>query len=580
MKRTSEIFELEKFKEKIVFSSLLIGSILGFISFIFSLLAWDRAENKIHFLIDFFLLFLFFIPLLFYKRLGIKPKTTIILVGILMLTFVDFYRHGIFSDNKILLILIPIFVFLGYNQRKTILVLLISTLIYIVIAVLYLEGNIQPVTDYAERASHYDVWVMNFMLILIVAVVIFIVIKMFIDIYNNLVKKLRSQNENLRKAKERAEESDKLKSAFLANMSHEIRTPMNGILGFAELLKKPELSVERQKQYVSIIRESGERMLNIINDIVDISRIEAGLMKVDLKESNLNEQIEYIYTFFKPEAESKGINLSFRNSLPDREAIIKTDREKLFAIFTNLVKNAIKYTNEGLIEIGYRKKGSFLELYVKDTGIGIQKNRQKVIFERFIQADIENKMVQQGSGLGLSISKAFIEMLGGKIWVESEEGSGSTFYFTLPYDESKEIMGNTNDVIGNKKAVLNDEKVSGLKILIAEDDESSLILLSVMIEKYGMEILKVRTGIEAIKVCQKNPDIDLILMDIQMPEMDGYVATRKIRQFNKDVIIIAQTAYGLKGDKEKAIDAGCNDYIAKPINKTKLLTMIQKYFMK
>jgi hypothetical protein len=253
----------------------------------------------------------------------------------------------------------------------------------------------------------------------------------------------------LLQAKESAEESNRLKSSFLANMSHEIRTPMNGILGFSELLKSPNLSLEKQQKYIEVIEKSGKRMLNIINDIVDLSKIEAGLMFVEFKESNINEQIEDIYTFFKPEVEAKGMQIFFKNRLQAKEATIKTDREKLFAILTNLVKNAIKYTKGGSIEIGYVLKMNSktvnpsqkaeLEFYVKDTGIGIPKDKQEAVFERFIQAEKTSTTVVQGAGLGLSISKAYVEMLGGKIWVESEEEIGSTFYFTLPYSvESKE----------------------------------------------------------------------------------------------------------------------------------------------
>ena len=237
----------------------------------------------------------------------------------------------------------------------------------------------------------------------------------------------------LMKAKDQAEESDRLKSAFLANMSHEIRTPMNGILGFAELLKEPNLSGEEHNMYLEIIEKSGVRMLNIINDIVCISKIEAGLMKLYWEESNINEQIDFIYTFFKPEVEGKKMMFSCHKGLPSNEALIKTDREKLYAILTNLVKNSIKYSEKGSIELGYLKKENHLEFYVKDTGIGIPEFRQEAIFERFIQADIDDKMAQQGAGLGLSISKAYIEMMGGNIWVDSEIGKGSTFYFTLPY---------------------------------------------------------------------------------------------------------------------------------------------------
>ena len=390
-------------------------------------------------------------------------------------------------------------------------------------------------------------------------------------------KKLIQSINELSLAKEKAEESDRLKSAFLANMSHEIRTPMNGILGFAGLLKEPNLTGKEQQKYIQIIEKGGARMLNIINDIISISKIESGQMDVTISDSNINEQIEYIYTFFKPEVEAKGMQLSFKNMLPVKEATIKTDREKLFAILTNLVKNAIKYSEKGSIEIGYDKKGEHLEFYVKDSGIGIESNRKEAIFERFIQADIEDKMARQGAGLGLSISKAYVELLGGKLWVESEKGIGSIFYFTIPY--TTELL-KTDGITNSTADDVMEAQVKNLKILIVEDDETSDLLLSTMLTKINREILQAKNGLEAIELCRNNPDLDLILMDIKMPVMDGYEATQQIRQFNKDVIIIAQTAYGLTGDRENAIVAGCNAYISKPIIKDELMSLIQQYFIK
>lgn len=393
-----------------------------------------------------------------------------------------------------------------------------------------------------------------------------------IDVY---IAKIKQSEQDLAIAKDHAEESDRLKSAFLANMSHEIRTPMNGILGFAGLLKDPGLTGKEQQDYIRIIEKSGERMLNIINNIVDISKIEAGLMSVNSTDTDINGKIEFIYSFFKPQVEEKKMQLTFKNTLPDREAIIKTDNEKVYSILTNLVKNAIKYSIEGSIELGYQKKDEALEFYVKDTGIGIPKDRQDVIFERFIQADITDKKAYQGAGLGLSISKAYVEMLGGKIWVESEVGVGSTFYFTLPYNaELNEKM----DV--GKTISTEDNDIKKLKILIVEDDEASEMLLSLTIKKFSKEILIANNGLHAVENCRQNPDLDLILMDIQLPELNGLEATRQIRQFNKNVVIIAQTAYGLSGDREKAIEAGCNDYIAKPITKGVLLALLHKYFKK
>lgn len=380
-------------------------------------------------------------------------------------------------------------------------------------------------------------------------------------------------------AKDKAEESDRLKSAFLANMSHEIRTPMNGILGFAGLLKEPGLNSEDQQKYIQIIEKSGARMLNIINDIVDISKIESGQMELSISETNTNKQIEFIYNFFKPEVEKRGIQFSFINSLPDNEAIIKTDREKIYAILSNLVKNAIKFTKKGFIEIGYNKIDDYLEFFVKDSGEGIPDEKQQIIFERFRQSSESITRNYEGAGLGLSIAKGYIEMLGGKIWVESEFGIGSVFHFTIPYTSENRPKPIMND--GSAEIATDNQfhpEISGLKILVVEDDESSEMFLFTVLNKYCKEIINARNGFESIEICRNNPDIDLVLMDIRMPEMDGYEATRQIREFNKECVIIAQTAFALSGDREKAIDAGCNDYIPKPIDIKLLKALIRKHF--
>ncbi len=238
--------------------------------------------------------------------------------------------------------------------------------------------------------------------------------------------------EELYKAKEKAEESDRLKSAFLANMSHEIRTPMNGILGFTDLLENTNLNATEQQKYLDIIKKSGNRLLGVINDIIDISKIESGQIEVKISVTNINELLKEIYTFFKPEADLKGLQISYKNSLPNEESIVETDREKVFAVLTNLVKNALKYTDSGSIEFGYRRNNKEFEFYVTDTGIGIPPERQELIFERFIQADIEDKRALQGSGLGLAIAKSYIDILGGKIGVKSRTVPGSEFYFTIP----------------------------------------------------------------------------------------------------------------------------------------------------
>jgi len=398
------------------------------------------------------------------------------------------------------------------------------------------------------------------------------------------ITKQKNTEQELISARQQAEESDRLKSAFLSNMSHEIRTPMNGILGFSELLKEPNLSGDEQKEYISLIEQSGARMLNIINDIIDISKIESGQMPVNSSESNINEQIEYIYTFFNSEATQKGLQLYLNKPLTSKEAVIYTDREKVFAILTNLVKNAIKFTDKGSIVLGYeivRAKARListpmeLQFFVKDTGIGIPKERHEAIFKRFVQADNGDKRAFQGSGLGLTISKTYVEMLGGRMWVESKQGQGSSFYFTLPYKTKEEVNKSDEETVSAMGKV---NLKNRLKILIAEDDEISEALISISVKPISKEILKVSTGVEAIEACRNNPDIDLVLMDIQMPGMNGYQATQEIRKFNSGVVIIAQTAYAFTGEREKALAAGCTEYIAKPIDIPALKSLIGKFF--
>lgn len=378
----------------------------------------------------------------------------------------------------------------------------------------------------------------------------------------------------LQTAKQKAEESDRLKSAFLANMSHEIRTPMNGILGFVNLLNKPNLSKSKIGDYSAIIQKSGNRLLDTINDIIYISKIEAGEVVLSTSETSINTEIEELYTFFLPEASRKGLSLSIETSSSAEQLRVHTDSHKLNGILTNLIKNAIKYTDRGHITLGYFVKDDFIEFFVEDTGIGIPEDRLQAIFNRFEQADIEDSKALQGSGLGLAISKAYTNMLGGEIFAQSVVGKGSKFVFTIPYIKKAEKRV--------KKAVetidTDRNHIKKLNLLIVEDDAISSELLKATLEGMFKEMIFAENGIDAIELCRDMPELDLVLMDIKMSKMDGYNATREIRKFNKDLIIIAQTSYALPGDKGKAIEAGCNSYITKPINTTLLFKTISELF--
>jgi len=386
-------------------------------------------------------------------------------------------------------------------------------------------------------------------------------------------------NNNLVVALKKAEESERLKTVFLQNISHEIRTPMNGILGFTSLLKTRCNTSEEQESYVDLIMQGGSRMLNTINDIVDIAKIETGHVQVKYSQVNINKELYELFMLFEKEAKSNGLLFNYSTTQPVNVVNVSADRTKFVAILTNLVKNAIKYTNKGSVEFGYKlnplEVNAKFEFYVKDTGIGINEGRLAAIFEKFMQADISDIKAYEGSGLGLAISKVYVEMLGGEIWVESVEGVGSQFFFTMPYKRVQ--LGSEKQVVDSDNSFI--KNLQGLVVLIAEDDFIADAFLEATLKKLNCKVIHVKTGQDAIDECRNNTEIDLILMDIKMPNINGYEATIKIREFNKDVIIIAQTAYALSGDKQKALNAGCNDYISKPISSKILIDKIRKLFV-
>ncbi|NHQ61100.1 PAS domain S-box protein [Chlorobium sp. BLA1] len=372
-------------------------------------------------------------------------------------------------------------------------------------------------------------------------------------------------------SKEKAEESDRLKTAFLANISHEIRTPMNGILGFAELLKEPHLTGEEQAEYIELINQSGRRMLALINDIVDISRIEAGETMIHVEPTQVNKLLQNLCTFFRPLAANKKIALSCSKGLSNEESVIETDSAKLTQILTNLVQNGLKFSTKGEVGIGYSRKGDLLEFYVTDSGIGIPESMKESIFERFRQVDNSLTRHHEGSGLGLSISKAYVEMLGGTIRVESGEGNGSTFIFTLPFNPPGLQIAEHHSTVNEDKT----GSLRGTTILLAEDDAVSRILIKRSLQEENLTILDAWNGRDAVEMIRQHPEIDLVLMDIKMPMMNGFEATREIKKLRADLPVIAQTAFTSKEERLKALDAGCDSFMSKPINKQKLIELIR-----
>ncbi len=379
------------------------------------------------------------------------------------------------------------------------------------------------------------------------------------------------------KAKEKAEESDKLKTAFLANMSHEIRTPMNGILGFAEMLNDESLAPVNRKKYLEIINSNGKMLISLIDDIIDFAKIEAGQINILMDDFSLNNLLAQVHSMFLTESmrkEKSDVRIRIRKAFTNEESYIRSDPNRIRQILANLIGNSIKFTQSGYIEFGYRlEKKDQLLFYVKDTGIGIPQDKLNLIFERFMQADSSSTRKYGGSGLGLAISKGLIELLGGRMWAESTVDVGSTFYFTIPYLPAVR----KDEDFEEKKKVRTHYSWEGKTFLIAEDDKFSYKFLEGFLKQTQAEVLHAADGTEAVRLCRDNENIDLILMDIQMPEMNGLEATEAIKKFNKSIPVIAQTANAIIEERQKCLNAGCDDFISKPINISELYAKIDKW---
>lgn len=395
--------------------------------------------------------------------------------------------------------------------------------------------------------------------------------------YERLNKELIDLNEKLLQAKHKAEESDKLKSAFLANMSHEIRTPMNSIIGFSRMFKNKSIEEEKRDKYADYVIDNGKLLLNIVNDILDLSKIESGQIQLKKETFNLNLLFNDLYQDVS-EQNSKGLMILKSNYLKDEDAFIYEDKNRLSQVLWNLINNAYKFTKKGGITFGYQIINNNILFYIKDTGIGIPSEQQEKIFERFRQVEMEASRVFGGAGLGLSISQKVVELMHGKIWLNSDSGHGSTFYVSIPYVKKK---GETiSQPVKSKQQQKNlKESPQGKKqsILVAEDDESNFYFLNELLVNLQYSVKRAKNGAEAVELCKTDSSIGLVFMDIKMPVMDGYEATKQIKEVKPQIPIIAQTAFAMADDQDTAIQKGCDDYLSKPIDPEVLLNKLKKH---
>lgn len=379
--------------------------------------------------------------------------------------------------------------------------------------------------------------------------------------------------EDLREAKEKAEQTDRLKSAFLANMSHEIRTPMNSIIGFSDLLMEGDLPQDVIMNYLKVISKNGEHLLQLIDDIIDIAKIESNQLNIVPCQFDLHTLLRETETNFLNHATllQKGIVLGLDNQEPAPK-LINSDEFRIKQILYNLIQNALKFTENGSVRFGYLEPGNdSLIFYVKDTGIGIEPEYQKIVFDRFEQGRPDASLNYGGTGLGLSICKGIVELMGGKMWLKSEAGKGSIFYFSIPYKIS--------DIVEKSQALLAREQLasvdfSNLTIIVAEDIEMNLLLFEQILKSKNIKVLHANNGKEAIGILSKHPETDMVIMDLKMPVMDGLKATEIIKAGHKNLPILAVTAYAMSEDKDKALRAGCDDYLPKPVTKYALLEKI------
>jgi len=392
------------------------------------------------------------------------------------------------------------------------------------------------------------------------------VITHYMAIKEDITEKKKFEEE-LKKAKEKAEESDRLKSSFLANMSHEIRTPLNAILGFTSLMRDYKLEPEKSTKFLDLIQTNSRQLMNIIDDVLLISKLQVKQVEYTNIKFLLNDFFQNLYKLFNLEINTINKNeLNLKLDIPKENYLIETDKQKLEQILIKLIRNAIKFTNKGNINIGYYiTDNKEAEFFVKDEGIGISREKQKIIFQRFRQVDDTKTRKYGGTGLGLSIAKGLVDLMQGKIWVQSEEGNGAHFYFSLPVpiEKMKTDTKSKNNKWNNKT------------ILVVDDVPESILLIKELLSPTGINIVTASDGIEAIEKTSINPGIDVILMDIQLPRLNGMAAAKKILS-DRNIPIIIQSAFMNEEYRVECTNIGCEDYIPKPFRASDLLQKIAK----
>ncbi len=552
---------------------------IGLVAYLYYTVSFLQSESYLSAIFSTFIFFSSLIVVIL-KSLPFRLRVTWILMSLYFLGCYLFAMNGPVSLGLVILLSYSILAGMLLGKQAGIYSVFLNVAMFIALGVIHWI-KIYPVA--IIQTTDYQVYISLCTLFGLINIATLFPLVSFINGMSfNFKKEMRYQNilgkerEKLMRAVVKAEESDVLKNSFLSNMSHEIRTPMNAILGFSNLLSHKEISNPEKEEFVNLINLNVKNLLTIVEDLIDISKIDSGQLQIRNASVCLHSIMQDVYNNYSNDIKRRGqlnIKLYMKEGISDRNTMVLTDGQRLKQVLANLVGNGIKFTDRGFVEFGYKLKNEeLLEFYVKDTGIGLPVGKEDRIFERFYKFSEGRQTLYGGTGIGLSLVRDLLDLMGGKIWVESEPKVGTTFYFTIPYHKVSNV-GNKLDN-RDKTNVYNWE---GKTFLIAEDEEDNFRYLEVALSISNASLIWARTGLEAVDIFKRIDKIDLVLMDIKMPEMDGYAATREIKKQNGKVPVIAQTAYAMSEEREKSIVAGCDDYIAKPIGYEDLLSKINKF---
>ncbi len=545
----------EGFKQRFVYPLILSGAVFAFIA-IFINLSLDFG--KILKLIPYAAL-ISFVVLYFLARTGKVlnlVKWALVIISLLFLNLLWYYNFG--SRGPVLYIFVLVYSYLIFMLRGRQLVLATIILLLNVVILFYLDYNYPGIAgNYPDNHTRMiDIYTGIFLYLFVVFVLMSGAKRVYIQEYY------------------KARESDRLKSSFLANMSHEIRTPLNAIVGFSNLLADDDVDESDLKDYVSIINSSNLSLLRLIDDILDVSLMETNQLKLVYKDCDLQQMMNDLETTYKRKRiELNKVNLDIRIEGPLAALVLHTDCERLRQVFVNLLDNAIKYTEQGSIVFGYAHQGNKLRFYVKDTGIGVPEHHKEHLFDRFYKVEDHPEKLFRGTGIGLYLCKNIVKLLGGEIGVNSEINKGSEFYFTLP----AKIVNREEKPLAHHPILKESPKSRKLKVLVAEDQLSNRQYLEAILKPSDFDLIQANNGKEAIEQFKQHPDVQLVLMDIKMPEMDGFEALREIRKLNEKVPVFALTAYALVPDRDRCLKAGFNAYFSKPLDKISLFSKIEEW---